>query len=357
MYILYAFLLSSLITVSFTPLAIIIAKKYKLLDNPKTRYHPARTHIGTIPRAGGLSICFGLLLTMLVFLPWNMITMSLIVACIILTIVGLIDDKKDVSPKIRLFTNAFVVFLVLAAGVSIPYITNPFNEGVIFLNTWTITIGMFTLSPIAFIAAFIWLYWTMNVVGWSAGVDGQLPGVVVIAATVLGILSLRYSAIDASQIHVTILSAIVAGSFLGFLPWNFYPQKIMPGYSGKTLAGFFLGILGILSYAKLGTALLVLGIPMIDALFTLSRRLLLGKSPIWADRGHLHHHLLNLGWSKRTIALFYYCISAILGLVALTVSSKEKIVFFLILAFVLGAFLIWVNWAWQSLKQPDQDNG
>ena len=97
-----------------------------------------------------------------------------------------------------------------------------------------------------------------------------------------------------------------SGAFAGFLPWNFYPQKIMPGYSGKTLAGFLLGLLAILSYGKLGTALLVLGIPTIDAIFTLTRRVAKGKSPVWADRKHLHHVLMDAGWGKRRIALFYW---------------------------------------------------
>jgi UDP-GlcNAc:undecaprenyl-phosphate GlcNAc-1-phosphate transferase len=108
----------------------------------------------------------------------------------------------------------------------------------------------------------------MNIVGWSAGVDGQMPGFVSICALTLGILSMRFAAIDASQISITLLAFIVSGAFIGFLPWNFFPQKIMPGYSGKTLAGFLLALLAILSYGKVGTALLVLGVPMMDAIYT-----------------------------------------------------------------------------------------
>ena len=207
------------------------------------------------------------------------------------------------------------------------------------------------------ILAILWIVWTMNIVGWSAGVDGQMPGYVSISAFVLGLLSLRYSISDPTQLWITLLAFIVSGAFLGFLPWNFYPQKIMPGYGGKTLAGFFLALLGILSYAKVGTAILVLGIPMMDALFTLIRRISTKKSPVRADRGHLHHKLLDLGWGKRRIALFYWCVSAILGLVSLIVTSKLKVFTFIIVAVTLAMFLVWVSYFTQFSKRQGRDNG
>lgn len=352
-----AFFISLFVVITITPFVIRVAKRYKLVDDPQKRFHPARTHIGSIPRAGGIAIACGLIIGMILFLPRTYLTLSFIVSTLVLTVVGVLDDRKDIHPSIRLVTNAFAVGLVLLAGISIPYITSLTSPGVIAFNTWQVHIGDITIAPLAIALAFVWIYWTMNIVGWSAGVDGQLPGVVVISALILGILSLRYSLNDPSQIHVTILAAIVAGSFMGFLPWNFFPQKIMPGYSGKTLAGFFLGVLGILSYGKLGTALLVLGLPMIDAIFTLSRRLIKGKSPIWADRGHLHHNLLDLGWSKRTIALFYYLLSAILGAVALMVTSTQKIFILLVVSVLIGAFLLWINWFLRSSKPRDHANG
>src|SRR5690606_24960268 len=114
---------------------------------------------------------------------------------------------------------------------------------------------------------------------------------------------------------------------------NFYPAKIFPGYSA-TILGFALGVVSILSSVKLATALLVMGIPAADAIFTIARRLASKKSPFWHDKGHLHHLLLNLGMSQRTIALFYWGMSFILGLAALTLSSKGKI-FAIILVIVL----------------------
>ncbi len=348
--ILIGFLVAFLITLISTPVVIRFANKWKLIDDKKTRFHPAQVHTGTIPRAGGVSILVGILVPFLFLLPMSVPYIAILLSSILLVIVGVLDDRKDVHPYIRLITNAVAAILIIAAGVRIPFITNPFEDGVILFSQTS-------LQLLSFVVSFAWIYWTMNIVGWSAGVDGQLPGVVSIAAFVLGILSLRYSIPDPQQFPVTILSFIVAGAFLGFLPWNFFPQKIMPGYGGKTLAGFLLAVLGILSYAKVGTALLVLGVPMVDAIYILIRRISKGKSPVWADRNHLHHYLLDLGWSKRMIALCYYLLSAILGAIALSITRTQKLFVFLFVAVGIGGFLLWVNWVLKFSKQHDQDNG
>jgi len=354
------YIVSALATLGATPLIIWFAKKFDLVDNPVTRYHPAHTHTGIIPRAGGLAICIGLIAGILIFVPMTKLYTGVLLAGILLVIVGLIDDRQDVNPWLRLGTNALAALIVVSAGAGIPYITNPLTGGVIHLDTWRITFSFFGTHSILVFAdalAFVWILWTMNIVGWSAGVDGQMPGFVAIAALTLGLLSLRFTAADPSQGAVTTLAFVVAGVFTGFTPWNFYPQKIMPGYGGKTLAGFLLAILGILSYGKFGTALLVLGIPMTDAAYTLLRRIGKRKSPVLADRGHLHHTLLDLGWGKRRVALFYWGVSAILGLVALTVTSRQKLFTLLVVAVSFTAFLVWVKFFTQFSKPQDPDNG
>ncbi len=353
------FVTAALITLGVTPLVIRIAKKYKLVDDPRVRFHPAHTHKGIIPRAGGLALFVGLLITTLLFVPLTKLFVGLLLGAAILVVVGLLDDRRDVNPYIRLGTNAVAALLVVGAGGGIPYITNPFG-GVIHLDTLRVTFSFFGPHSIlvwADLFAFAWIMWTMNIVGWSAGVDGQMPGFIAIAAITLGVLSLRFTAADPTQAIVTIFAFIVAGVFAGFIPWNFYPQKIMPGYGGKTLAGFLLAILGILSYGKLGTALLVLGIPTVDAVYTLIRRIGTKKSPVAADRGHLHHRLLDVGWGKRRVALFYWGVSAILGMVALTVTSQEKVFALLLLGVGVAAFLLWVQFFTEFSKQPDPDNG
>jgi UDP-GlcNAc:undecaprenyl-phosphate GlcNAc-1-phosphate transferase len=353
-------IVAALLTSIVTPFVIQFAVKYKLVDNRKLRFHPANTHTKTIPRAGGISLFIGISLTMLMFLPLSKLVVGIVGSLALLTFIGILDDRKDVNPYIRLGTNALVALIVVGAGAGIPYVTNPLTGGILHLDSIRLTFSFFgphSILLLADILAFLWIMWTMNIVGWSAGLDGQMPGFVAISAFTLGLLSLRFTLVDPSQIVVTILAFIVCGAFLGFLPWNFFPQKIMPGYSGKTIAGFMLAILGILSYGKLGTALLVLGVPMIDAIYTLVRRVGKRKSPVWADRGHLHHRLLDLGWGKRRIALFYWTLSAILGAIALSVTSRQKLFTLLLVGVVVGGFLLWVNFFTQLSKRRDHDNG
>lgn len=341
-------LITAFLTFSITPLVIQFAWKFGLVDDPKHRYHPAHTHKGIIPRAGGLALFIGIAISILWFIPITSQILGILIGGFILMSVGLLDDKMDINPYIRLGTNILVATLVVATGSSIPFITNPLSGGVLHLTQW------FGLPQLL---AVIWIVWTMNIIGWSAGVDGQMPGYVAISAFVLGLLSLRYSISDPNQIWVTLLAFIIAGGYAGFLPWNFFPQRIMPGYGGKTLAGYFLALLGILSFAKLGTALLVLGIPMLDAILTLIRRIGAGSSPVWADRSHLHHRLLDLGWSKPKIALFYWSVSAILGLVSLTVTSTLKVFTFIAVAVALTMFIVWVSFFTQFSKRHDHDSG
>lgn len=353
------FIAACIIVLGLTPAVINFANKYKLVDDPKKRYHPAHVHTGTIPRAGGLSLFIGVTLSAVIFLGITKITLGLIFSGLVLTVVGLFDDRHDVSPYIRLLTNTIAAIIIVFAGAGIPYITNPVFGGVIHLDAWRISftlLGNHSILVWADIFAFVWIMWTMNIVGWSAGVDGQMPGFVAIAAATLGILSLRVIN-DPSQIFVAILAFIIAGAFAGFTPWNFFPQKIMPGYSGKTLAGFYLALLGILSSGKVGTALLVLGIPTIDAIYTLFRRLSQRKSLVAADRGHLHHRLLDLGWGKRRIALFYWGVSIILGSVALLVTSRQKLFTLLLVGVGFGGFVLWVKYFTQFSKPSDPDNG
>ncbi len=333
---------SALISFLTTPLAIRIAKKYKLLTDVTTRNHPAHTHTGVIPRGGGIPIYISLLICSLIFLPFNKILTGILVSNAFLLILGLLDDKYDVSPYLRFIMNLTISTMVVGFGLGIPFISNPFGD-VIHLNTWKLTFDFFGVRNILILAdilAVIWLSWMMNMVNWSKGVDGQLPGFVAITALFLGLLSQRFIGHDIRAETVMILSFIVSGAYLGFLPFNFYPQRIMPGYGGGAMAGFLLGILSILSFGKVGTAILVLAIPTIDAVYTIIRRIRKGKSPFRADWGHFHHRLLEIGWGKRRIAVFYWTISLILGVSSLFLTGMEKLIAFVTVGIVLIIFII-----------------
>jgi UDP-GlcNAc:undecaprenyl-phosphate GlcNAc-1-phosphate transferase len=337
---LLALLCSFIIVVAITPFAIKLIKKLKLIDDPTTHKHPAIIHTKPTPRGGGLPIYIGMVLAMLVFLPMSPIFLAVIIAGALVVGIGLLDDRFDISPYLRFGMNIVSACIVVFAGLQIPFITDPLGSGILRFDQFQIMLGSMTLAlPIPQILAIVWIVWVMNMLNWSKGVDGQMPGIAAISAIIIGIASLRFGVIDESSQYTSIFAFIIAGGALGFLVFNFYPAKIFPGYSA-TVLGFALGVVSVLSSVKLATALLVMGIPAADAIFTIVRRLASKKSPFWHDRGHLHHLLLKRGVSQRKIALFYWGMSTLLGLIALTLSSKGKIfAIILVMVLVIGGIL------------------
>lgn len=345
MFILFALLISTALSFFTTFPIISFAKKLKLVTDRKRRAHPAHTHTGIIPRGGGIPIYLAILLTSLIYLTSSKIIMGILLASFLLVVLGLLDDYYDLSPYLRFIINLFISALVVGFGLGIPYLSNPFG-GVIRLDQLSFKFDFFGTHSVLLLADFLailWLTWTTNIVNWSKGVDGQLPGFVAITAFFLGLIAQRFTAYDVSVQSVTVFSFIVAGAYLGFLPHNFYPQRIMPGYGGGALAGFLLGVLSILSFGKFGTAILILSIPMIDAVYTIIRRLRKKQSPFKADWGHLHHKLLEIGWGRRRVAIFYWIVSFILGISSLFLRGLEKFVAFITVILILILFIFIIN--------------
>lgn len=335
------FLTAFVTTVIATPISLIFIKKFGLFDDPKTHKHPAIIHKKPIPRGGGVPLFIGIALAGILFLPFTKITLALFTASLFALITGVLDDKFDLSPYLRFFINIFCGLIIIASGVGIPFITNPMG-GILHLDAFRITFSFFgshSIILISDIIALVWIVWVMNMLNWSKGVDGQMPGIVAISAIVIGILSLRFPLSDTNTLIATTLSFIIAGSSLGFLVFNFYPAKIFPGY-GATAVYLLLGGVSILSGAKLATAILVMGVPMIDGIFTIMRRVLSRRSPFKHDDKHLHHLLLKLGFSQRKIALFYWFFSAILGMISLTLTSSGKLFAIIMLIALVGGILL-----------------
>jgi UDP-GlcNAc:undecaprenyl-phosphate GlcNAc-1-phosphate transferase len=326
-----------LITAITTPIFIPILKRYKFLDDPKKRSHPGVIHKIPIPRGGSIPFFLGVLISTLIFLPLSRVTGAIFAAAGISLIMGVIDDKYDVSPYFRFVINIFCALLVVAAGVSVPYITNPLG-GILFLNQFGF--GFFNLANLV---AVLWIVWVMNMLNWSKGVDGQMPGIVAISAIFIGILSLRFGIVDEPSQISTLLSFIVAGASLGFLIYNFHPAKIFPGY-GATAIYLLLAVVSILSGAKLATAILVMGVPLADGAYTITRRILTGHSPFWHDKKHLHHLLLSSGVGQRKVALFYWIVSAILGSLSLILNSRGKAFAIIMVIIIVGGALLFLNY-------------
>lgn len=339
-------LVSFLITILAIPPTIILAKRFQLVDNPKIRLHPAHTQKRTVPRAGGLAVFLGVVIALIFFIPLEKTALGILAGLSVLLCIGLLDDKyQNLSPYLRLFAQFSAAGIVVLSGAGITFITNPLG-------------GIIHFGAIADLLALVWIVWVMNMVNWSKGVDGQMPGVTAVSALILGLLSVKLNLFqDVTQINLAKLSFITAGSALGLLIFNWHPAKIFPGFSGSNILGFMIAVLAILAGGKLATAGLVLLIPAADFAYTFFRRILQGKSPVWGDKGHLHHKLLEKGLSHEQIALFYILGSVILGAAALSLSSQGKLFALSIVGIVILGGILWLNFFGQLSKRHAPDNG
>lgn len=341
------FIIAGLISLLAGPVIINWYHRRGWIDDPDQTRHVKKTHNRPVPRGGGLVVWLGIVITSLLLLHLDKYLIGILLGGTLLAVVGFFDDLYNLHPVLRLGLNFLAALIVVGVGIGIPYVTNPFGAGVIHLNQPQLALELFgktrTIWVLADLFAVLFIVWNMNIVNWAKGVDGQLPGFVSMAAVMIGVLSYQFID-DPTQFNTAYLSFIVAGSYIGLLFWNWYPQRIMPGYGAGSLGGYFLGVLAILSGAKVATTLMVLAIPTADAIFTITRRLIAGKSPFWGDRGHLHHKLLDvLGWGKRRIAIFYWLSSLTLGLLSLYLDTWGKIITLGVVTSLVFAFLIWAK--------------
>lgn len=333
------------VSLAATPLVIRWARRNGFVDDPATHKHPAILHKIVTPRAGGIPI-FLALLSVLLFLPIDQRLLAILAGAGIVTVLGTLDDKYDLSPYLRLGIMFGAATLVVAGGVGITFITNPFGGEIRFDQIiWSFDFlgEVRNIVVLADLLAIIWIVWVMNAISWSSGVDGQMSGIAAIAAVVLAMVSLKYLATDPAQVAVAVLSFITAGAYLGFLPYSTYPQKIMPGFGGATLAGFLLATLAILSGGRVATAVLVLAVPLLDSVWTIYRRIQAGRSPFKGDREHFHHKLIDLGLTKKQIAYFYWALAAVMGLLALSLDSQGKLFAFALVIVIGVAALLTVD--------------
>ncbi len=330
--------ISFLITILAIPPTIKLARKFNLIDQNRP-----------VPRAGGLAVFLALFITILIFTPVQKTTLGILGGLVILVMVGILDDKyRNFSPYLRLVCQIVAAGIFVLTGTGINFVTNPLG-GIFYLDT---------IPYLPQILSLIWIVWVMNMINWSKGVDGQMPGIVIVSAFILGLLSLKLQVFqDLSQTNLARLSFITAASSFGLLIFNWHPARIFPGFSGSTILGFMIAVLAILSGAKLATAGLVLLIPATDFAYTFIRRILQGKSPVWGDRGHLHHKLLEAGFTHQQISLFYILGSVILGAAALSLSSQGKLFAAGVVASSLLGAILWLNFFGGLSKQSDLDNG
>jgi UDP-GlcNAc:undecaprenyl-phosphate GlcNAc-1-phosphate transferase len=336
-----AFLAAAAIALLSTPVIKRVVDRLRIVDHPDER----RVHASPLPRGGGVAVVIAFLLVggaVIVLgpaipgmplprgaddvVPLNLL--GLFGGAIAAAVFGAIDDRFDLRARWQFLAQIGLAAIAVATGIVVESIANPFGSGKLAFPD-VIAIG-FTV---------VWIVGMINSLNFIDGLDGLSTGIALIAAAVLGLLSLTQ---QVNQPLVAVLCFALAGGLLGFLRWNFHPAVIFQGTAGVMFLGYVLGVLAILGQAKVIAALLVLAVPIIDTFWVIVRRLSSGRSPFSPDRGHIHHRLLDVGLSHRGTVLLIYAVCATLGLMSLLVSSSIGVLAFAValVGFGVVAFML-----------------
>jgi len=330
-----AFIISFLLT----PLVRKLAIKLKAIDVPTEE---RRVHTKPIPRLGGLAIVLGFAISLALhfimeirsgdIVEYNLLfqkqLIGLSLGVLIIEIAGVWDDIKPIRAWTKLLFQIAAAAVVVGFGVRVDFITIPFIDKYIFFGNFAIPLTM------------IWIVGITNAINFIDGLDGLAAGTASISS-----LSLLFISIFWSDSQLIFLTAALAGATLGFLPFNFNPAKIFMGEAGSAFLGFTLGTISIMGMIKSYTTLaiviplVVLGLPIFDTAFAIIRRLSKGQSPMTADRGHLHHRLVDSGLTQKQAVLILYAISAFLGISGLLMVRgmwKLIILFVAIMIFIIA---------------------
>lgn len=342
---LLGFGLAFAVTAALTPTVRRYALKRGIVDRPDAEGR--KIHKKPVAYLGGVAIFAGFLVAVLALMPISRQLVALMLGCLILVVVGVIDDMRGLSPWTKLVFQFVAAGVALAGGIGITTITNPFG-GVIDLTVGRFAVDVgplsFHIAPLANALSLLWMVGLANTVNFLDGLDGLSSGVCGIAAVVMFALAVGPHVQDPV---VGLLAIILAGAAFGFLPYHFFPARIFMGDSGAYFLGLCLAMLAIYSGAKLATAALVLGFPIIDALWAVTRRLAKRTSPFRADRKHFHHLLLDAGMTQRQAVLTLYAVAAGFGTVALMVGSFAKMIALIVLVGLMAAAiggLILLGW-------------
>lgn len=335
----FTFIVSFIFTFATTPLVRRLAYRIGAVDVPKDK---RRVHKRPTPRIGGLAIIFGFIVAVISFNDdWSRATAAILIGALVLGVLGVIDDCKELDAKIKFVVQIAAALIVVFHGdIRISVFSNPnlFSEQPFVILPYWLSVTVTVL----------WIVFMTNAVNFIDGLDGLAAGVSAIMS-----MSLVFIAITYDEYTIAVLGLALMGSCFGFLPFNFNPAKIFMGDTGSTFLGYMLAVLSVQgmfkSYAVISFAvpLLMLGLPLFDALFAMIRRILSGKSPMVADRGHLHHRLYDMGFSQKQTVFILYAISGVLGITAILLAeqrfSRAMLLLICVLIFLLIAAMMGKN--------------
>lgn len=340
------------VAISFlvTPYVIKLALKIDMLDVPRDK---RRMHDHPVPLLGGISIIvafFATVLTMAViirYINFNGLlfhrVMQILPGALIVSLMAFFDDKYNLPAAPRLVIQCAAAGIAVAMGVRITQISG----SVTLFHT-----QVFALGPLSVPITILWIVGITNAVNWIDGLDGLAAGISSIAS-----VSMMFIAVFTPEyraLSIAVLAACLAGSCIGFLPYNKNPAKVFMGDTGAMFLGFTLAVISIQGAIKIYTAaslvlpLIILGLPLFDTASAILRRIAKGKSPMAPDRSHIHHKLIDLGLSQKNAVLFLYIISTCLGILGVLFSVFSPMVGWRFLGtgilsvLILSSILIWL---------------
>lgn len=334
--------IAALISFFSTPAVSKMAYKVGAIDVPKDN---RRMHDHPIPRLGGLAIAIAFLLTTFLFGELDHQLEGVLLGAIVILVLGVLDDCMALPALPKFFVQIFAAIIVVIHGCTVRYVTNPFSS---------VPGDCFDLGVLSGPITVLWIVTMTNAVNFIDGLDGLAVGVSGISTATMLVIALLVA-----EENVAVILAGLLGACLGFIPYNFNPAKIFMGDTGATFLGFLLACLSIQGlfkiYAVISFAVpfLILGVPFFDICFAVVRRLARHQNPMTADRGHIHHRLIDMGFSQKQTVAITYILTGILGLAAVLLASSGEVKTLILIASVLVVSLLGIMVIFGPYHRPE----
>lgn len=286
-----------LASIIITPFIKNFAIKIGAFDQPSNR----KVHLRIMPRLGGLAVFIAFIIGYFIYRPESPDAMFIIIGAFIIVTIGFFDDLYDLRPFIKLSGQVIAAGIVVFLGdIEIGFINLPFG-------------GVLDFGFLSAFLTVLWIVGITNAVNLIDGLDGLAAGV-----STIGLLTLSVMAFIMGDMFVLSMSLMLAVSTVGFLFYNFYPAKIFMGDTGALFLGFMIGVLSLLgfkniTFISLAIPVIILGVPISDTFFAIIRRLRTKQKLSAPDKSHLHHCLINSGFSHRQTVLLIYGMAAMFG--------------------------------------------
>lgn len=318
MYTLTLITVSMIVSLIITPVVIAVSKKLDIVDKPNFR----KVHTKPISMMGGAVILISFFIGVWLGHPIERETKPLLLGAIVIYLVGLIDDLYDIKPIFKLLGQIVAASIVVMYGVTIDFISLPIGP--------TIYFGWFSIP-----FTIIWFVAIINAINLIDGLDGLAAGISTIAY-----VTIAFIAILQGNIFIIMICSVQIGALLGFLVFNFHPAKIFLGDNGALLLGFIIGFVSLLGFKNITLISLffpvvILAVPFIDTLFAMIRRVKKGQRIMQADKSHLHHKILELGYTHRQTVILIYAIAILFSIVSVILYLSQPWGVFLMLILII----------------------